>query len=80
MSKAIPLLNVCALMTGTGTILPLPLPCGRTIRVNAQSIRNPLSPQHNTENVDLKKTCRTDLKTVTPALGRLITCAVQAIG
>ena len=53
MSKVIPLLKLCALMARTGTLpLPLPLPRGRTIRVRAQSIRNLLSPQHNTKNVD----------------------------
>ena len=64
------------LIAMAGTTFPFPLPCGRTIQVGAQSIRNPILPQHNTENVDLNKKCQTDLKTVTPLLGRLITCAV----
>jgi hypothetical protein len=68
MSKAIPLLKLCALKARTGTTLPLtlplplplplslPLPCGRTIPVGAQSIRNALSPKHNTENIDFEQT------------------------
>lgn len=80
MSRAILLLPLHALMAMTGTTLPLPLPRGRTIGMGAQTIRNPVLPQDNMENVDFKEHVPNGIKNQDASVGSVnYVCVVNSM-